>query len=72
MMQCDGNIDLLHNTKYTGWSDCHSHCGHVTISVSWGKTAYYVKLSGGDLSSYSNKIESVGLSKCPSVLSLSY
>jgi len=31
-------------------------CGHITISMLWGNTAYYVKLSGGDLSSYSNKI----------------
>jgi len=32
---------------------------------------YYVKLSGEDLSNYSNKIESVTLRKCP-YLSLSY
>jgi len=31
----------------------------------WGKTAYCVKLSGEDLSRYSNKTESVGLRKCP-------
>jgi len=30
----------------------------------WGNTAYCVKLSGEDLSSYSNKTESVGLRKC--------
>jgi len=30
-----------------------------------GNTAYCVKLSGEDLSRYSNKIESVGLKKCP-------
>ena len=35
--------------------------GHVTISLLWGNTAYGVKLSGEDLSRYSNKIESVGL-----------
>jgi len=37
----------------------------------WGNTAYRVKLSGEDLSRYSNKIESVGI-KETSVLSLSY
>jgi len=31
----------------------------------WGNTAYGVTLSGDDLSRYSNKIESVGLRKCP-------
>jgi len=35
---------------------------HVTISMLSGNTAYCVKLSGEDLSRYSNKIESVGLS----------
>ena len=30
----------------------------------WSNTAYWVKLSGEDLSRYSNKIESVGLRKC--------
>jgi len=31
----------------------------------WGKTAYRMKLSGEDLSRYSNKTESVGLRKSP-------
>jgi len=31
----------------------------------WGNTLYCVKLSGEDLSRYSNEIESVGLRKCP-------
>jgi len=31
----------------------------------WGNTAYCAKLSGEDLSRYSNKIESVGLRNCP-------
>jgi len=31
------------------------------MSMLWGNTAYCVKLSGEDLSSCSNKIESVGL-----------
>jgi len=30
-----------------------------------GKAAYCVKLSGEDLSRYSNKMESAGLRKCP-------
>jgi len=33
------------------------------ISILWGNTAYCVKLSGKDLSRYSNEIESVGLRK---------
>jgi len=32
-------------------------CGHNTISVLWGNTGHCVKLSGEDLSRYSNKIE---------------
>jgi len=35
------------------------------ISVLWGNTAYCVKFSTGDLSRYSNKIESVSLRKYP-------
>jgi len=31
----------------------------------WGNTEYCVNLSGEDLSRYSNKIELVGLTKCP-------
>jgi len=31
----------------------------------WGNTAYCVKLSGEDLSRYSNKIELAALRKCP-------
>jgi len=31
----------------------------------WGNTAYFAKLSGEDLSRYSNKIESVDLRKYP-------
>jgi len=30
----------------------------------WGNMVYCVKLSGKDLSRYSNKMESVGLRKC--------
>jgi len=40
-------------------------CGHITISVLCGNTAYCVKLSDEDWSRYSNEIESVGLRKCP-------
>jgi len=35
--------------------------GRDTICMSWGSTAYCVKLSGEDLLRCSNKIESVGL-----------
>ena len=34
-------------------------CGHNTIPMLLGNTAYCAKLSGEDLSRYSNKIESV-------------
>ena len=43
----------------------HSNLWSHTISMLWGNTAYCVKLSGEDLSRYSNKTESVGLRKCP-------
>jgi len=46
-------------------------CGHSTVSMLWGNTAYRVKLSGEDLSRHSNKTESVFLKKM-SVLWLSY
>jgi len=38
-------------------------CGHIAISMLCGKTAYCPKLSGEDLSRYSNKVESVDLRK---------
>jgi len=37
----------------------------MSVSMLWGNTAYCVKLSRGDLSRYSNKIEPGGLTKCP-------
>jgi len=40
-------------------------CGHITISMLWGNTAYCVQLNGEDLSHYWNKFESVGLRKRP-------
>jgi len=46
------------------WSDVTVICGHSTISMLWGNTAYCVKLSGEDVWHYSNKIESVALIKC--------
>ena len=48
---------------YIGWGDVTTY-GHNTICMLRGHTAYCVKLSGEDLSRYSNKIESVGLRKC--------
>jgi len=35
------------------------------ISMLWGNMAYCVKLTGEDMSRYSNKIESDGLRKYP-------
>jgi len=35
------------------------------MSMLWAYTAQCVKLSGEDLSRYSNKIESISLRKCP-------
>jgi len=46
-----------------GWNDVTVICGHITIFTLWGNTAYCAKLSGEDLSRYSNKIESVGFEK---------
>ena len=50
---------------YIRLSDVAVICDHIAISMLWGNTAYCVELSGEDLSRYSNKIESVGLRKCP-------
>jgi len=50
---------------YIERSDVTGTCGHITISMLWGNTAYCVKSSGEDLWRYLNKIESVGLQKCP-------
>jgi len=47
-----------------GWSGVRVICGHVTMSMLWGNTAYHMKSSGEDLSRYWNKIESVGFRKC--------
>jgi len=55
----------LQTDLYIGWSDVTVMCGHITVSMLWGNMAHCVKLSGEDLSRYSNKIESVGLRKCP-------
>ena len=49
-----------------GLNDVAVICGRITISMLWGNTAYCVKSSDEDLSRYLNKIESVGLRKCPS------
>jgi len=51
-----------------GRSDVTVFCCHNTISMVCGNTAYCVKLSGEDLSRRSNKIESVGLRKCPIII----
>ena len=59
------NLNQSTEGMYIGWNDVTVICGHITISVLWGNTAYCVKLSGEDLSRYSNKIESAGLRKCP-------
>jgi len=50
---------------YIGLSDVTVIFYHNTMSMLWGNTAYCVKLNDEDLSRYSNKIESVGLIKCP-------
>jgi len=47
------------------WRHSNLWSGHFTISMLWGNTAYRVKLSGEELSRYSNKSESVGLRKYP-------
>ena len=49
-------------------SDVTVICGHNTISMVCGNTAYCVKSTGEDLSRRSNKIESVGLRKCPIII----
>jgi len=69
--QTDILITILRNRKKStrlvavslnaGYSDVTAICVHITISMLWDNTAYCVKLSGEDLSCYSNKIESVDL-----------
>jgi len=63
---------------WTHWFQCYTHT-RIIHRVKWrhsnlwsqydlyavGNTAYCVRFSGGDLSRYSNKIESDGLRKCP-------
>jgi len=39
---------------HIGRSDVTAVCGHITISMLWGKTAYCVKFSGEDLWRYLN------------------
>ena len=46
------------HTVHIGWSDVTVICGHITISILPGNTAYCVTLSGKDLSRYSNKNKS--------------
>jgi len=49
--------------QHTGESDVTVICDNIMTSMMWGNSAYCVKLSGEDLSRFSNKIESVGLRK---------
>jgi len=64
---------LIENyNQYIRWSDVTVICSYITISMLWGNTAYCVKLSGEDLSRYSNKTESAALIKKMFILSVSY
>jgi len=63
--RCSSGQTLDNERCYIGWSDVTVICGHNTISMLWGNTAYCVKLSGEDLSRCSNKTELDGLRKCP-------
>ena len=56
--------DMMRSSVYIGRRNVAVICGNDTISMLSGNTAYCVKLSGGDLSRYSNKIESVGSRRC--------
>jgi len=53
-------VDVSQNV---GLSDVTVICGHYTISMLLGNTAYCVKLIGEDWSRYSNRMESVDLRK---------
>jgi len=59
------DVDKTGNFAIIGWSDVTVICYNITISMLWDNTAYCVKFSGGDLSRWSSKIESVGFGKCP-------
>jgi len=56
---------LLYYLKLTSGGDVTVIYCHITISMLRGDKAYCVKLRGEDLLRCSNKIESVGLRKCP-------
>ena len=57
-MKVGWSIGALNTTQlYIGWNDVTVICGHITISVLCGNTAYCVTLSGEDTSRYLNKIE---------------
>jgi len=58
-LHCFGRF--VHKPVYIVSSDVTVICGHNTISMLSGNTAYCVKLSGENLLHYSNKTESVGL-----------
>jgi len=53
------------HSLYIERSDVTVICGHITIAMLWGNTAYCVKLIGEYLSCYSNKIDSVDVRKFP-------
>jgi len=53
---------------YIGWrNDITVICGHNTISMFRGNTAYRVELSGEDLSRHWNKIKTADLTKCRTI-----
>jgi len=68
LWKCNPILFWLRRHIYIRWSDVTVICGHVTISMLWGNMAYCVKLSGEDLSRYSNKNESVLSKKASCVI----
>ena len=59
--QCDtGRSTLIMSIGlHIARSDLTVICGHDTISMLWGNTAYCVKISDEDLTRYSNETEPV-------------
>jgi len=59
------SISRVDGPLYIGRNNVTVICDHITISMLWGNIAYCAKLIGEYMSRYWNKIESVGLMKCP-------
>jgi len=72
-------LSIIFNICQQAWNHAYTLLLHIAWSdvivirdynSLWGNMAYCVKLSGEDLSRYSNKIESISLRKCPYIITI--